>query len=68
MNKNRTTGERTRLVNQFTKQKAIAASVLVGLRHSKETVASLLNLSVPRIEELLESKNLLTVEYDDNQS
>ncbi len=65
MNKNRTTGERTRLVNQFTKQKAITASVLVGLNHSKETVAGLLGLSVARINELLESKNNLTVEYND---
>ncbi len=65
MNVNYSTGERSKLVHQFTKQKAITASVLVGLNHSKETVAGLLNLSVARINELLESKNDLTVEYND---
>ena len=65
MNYNYSTGEKSKLVNQFTKQKAITASVLVGLNHSKETVAGLLGLSVARINELLESKTLLTVEYND---
>ena len=65
MNVNYSTGERSKLVHQLTKQKAITASLLVGLKHSKETVAGLLGLSVARINELLESKNILTVEYND---
>lgn len=65
MNYNYSTGERSKLVNQFTKQKAITASVLVGLGHSERTVAQLLGLSPNRIKELLESKGLLTVEYND---
>ena len=66
MNKDYSTGKRSKLVSQDKRRKAITALYLLQVGFTKTEISEMLpSCSISRINEYIESNNLLTVEYND---